>query len=94
MACKLRGAKIKASKSDIISEGIAFGAIQIPKDGQPIVLLKERQTIGGYPKFGCVFSIDCFKLAQMSPNSKIRFEKIELKEAQKILKDFYSYFRN
>ncbi|WP_320033547.1 biotin-dependent carboxyltransferase family protein [Halarcobacter sp.] len=92
MACKLSGEKIESSLDGIISEGIAFGAIQIPKDGQPIILLKERQTIGGYPKIGSVFSIDCFKLAQMKAGQKINFEQIGIKEAQEKLKKFYSSF--
>lgn len=92
MGCKLSGEAIHSSVDGIISEGIAFGSIQIPKDGQPIILLKERQTIGGYPKIGSVLSIDCFKLAQMRVGSKIRFEQIELKKAQEKTKLFYSYF--
>ncbi len=47
MACKLSGTPIKSDIDGIISEGIVFGSIQIPSDGQPIILLKERQTIGG-----------------------------------------------
>jgi biotin-dependent carboxylase-like uncharacterized protein len=90
MACKLKGEKIKADIDGIISEGIAFGAIQIPKDGEPIILLKERQTIGGYPKIGSVLSIDCFKLAQMKPNQKVTFESIDILKAQKKVKLFYS----
>ena len=92
MACKLNGEKIESSLDGIVSEGIAFGAIQIPKDGQPIILLKERQTIGGYPKIGSVLSIDCFKLAQMRPGQKVSFETIGIKEAQKKVKNFYSNF--
>ncbi|MDZ7907575.1 MAG: hypothetical protein U5N10_04710 [Gemmobacter sp.] len=76
MACKLSGEAIKCDINGIISEGIAFGSIQIPSDGQPIVLLKDRQTIGGYPKIGVVLSIDCFKLSQARANTKIRFEEI------------------
>lgn len=94
MACKLSGEPIKCTISDIISEGISFGSIQIPKNGQAIILLKERQTIGGYPKFGCVCAIDCFKLSQMPVGSKVKFIKIDLKEAQNNLKQFYSYFKN
>jgi biotin-dependent carboxylase-like uncharacterized protein len=75
MGYKLKGEPIFCDISDIISEGIAFGSIQIPKDGQPIVLLKDRQTIGGYPKIGVVLDIDCFKLVQAKPNTKIRFKK-------------------
>lgn len=92
MACKLKGEKIECKVDGIISEAIAFGSIQIPKDGQPIILLKEAQTIGGYPKIGSVLSIDCFKLSQMKIGSKIRFEEIDIKEAQNKLKKFYSSF--
>ncbi|WP_428024715.1 biotin-dependent carboxyltransferase family protein [Arcobacter sp.] len=93
MGCKLNGEVIKADINGIISEGISFGAIQIPSDGQPIILLKERQTIGGYPKIGTVFSIDCFKLSQAKPNDKVRFIPISIDEAQKKLRAFYHYFR-
>jgi len=92
MACKLKGQIIKSSLEGIISEAITFGSIQIPKDGQPIILLKERQTIGGYPKIGSVLSIDCFKLAQMKIGSIIRFEEVNIVNAQEKLKDFYSIF--
>ena len=92
MACKLEGKPINCSLNGIISEAVSFGSIQIPKDGKAIILLKERQTIGGYPKIGSVLSIDCFKLAQMKIGSKIRFEEIDIKDAQKKLRDFYSIF--
>lgn len=92
MGCKLNGEAIGSNIDGIISEGIAFGSIQIPKDGQPIILLKERQTIGGYPKIGSVLSIDCFKLAQMKVGSKIKFEPISLNRAQEKVKLFYSIF--
>ena len=92
MACKLKGESINTSLTGIISEAITFGSIQIPKDGQPIILLKERQTIGGYAKIGSVFSIDCFKLAQMKIGSKIRFKQIDINSAQEKLKTFYSIF--
>lgn len=92
MACKLEGEKIVSTLDGIISEGIAFGSIQIPKNGQPIILLKEAQTIGGYPKIGVVLSIDCFKLAQMKGGSSVKFKEISLEEAQKRVKNFYSNF--
>ena len=90
MGCKLKGEKITCNIEGIISEGISFGAIQIPKDGQPIILLKERQTIGGYPKIGSVLNIDCFKLAQCKPSMKIKFEQINISDAQRKVKEFYS----
>ena len=89
MGCKLKGEAIKCEINGIISEGIAFGAIQIPSDGQPIVLLKDKQTIGGYPKIGSVLSIDCFKLAQAKPGTKIKFKEISIKEAQEKTLKFY-----
>lgn len=92
MACKLSGESICCDINGIISEGISFGSIQIPNDGQPIVLLKDRQTIGGYPKIGSVLSIDCFKLSQAKANTKIRFEEISIEEGTRKVRDFYSSF--
>lgn len=92
MACKLDGEPIKSSLNGIVSEGISFGAIQIPSDGKPIILLKERQTIGGYPKIGSVLGIDCFKLAQAKIGTTIKFEEISITEAQEKTRDFYSIF--
>eukprot|EP00767_Chilomastix_cuspidata_P000966 gnl/Chilomastix_cuspidata/12835.p1 GENE.gnl/Chilomastix_cuspidata/12835~~gnl/Chilomastix_cuspidata/12835.p1 ORF type:complete len:102 (-),score=6.26 gnl/Chilomastix_cuspidata/12835:20-298(-) len=92
MACKLDGEEISCNISTLVSEAIAFGSIQIPKDGKPIILLKERQTIGGYPKIGTVLNIDCFKLAQMKPGYKVRFKKIGIEEAQQKAKEFLLTF--
>ena len=94
MGCKLQGNSIKCDINGIISEGIAFGSIQIPKDGQPIVLLKERQTIGGYPKIGTVLNIDCFKLAQVKIGTKIRFQELSYENALEKSKKFYSSMLN
>lgn len=92
MAIKLKGVPIIPDIDGIISEGICFGAIQIPKDGNPIILLKERQTIGGYAKIGSVIGIDCFKLSQAKPNTKINFEPITIEQATKKTKVFYNTF--
>jgi biotin-dependent carboxylase-like uncharacterized protein len=89
MGCKLDGNVISCEIDGIISEGISFGAIQIPKEGKPIILLKDRQTIGGYPKIGSVLSIDCFKLSQCKPFQKVKFTPISLEEAQSKVKLFY-----
>lgn len=93
MGYKLKGKAIQTSQKGIISEGIAFGAVQIPPDGQPIILLKERQTIGGYPKIGTVLASDCFALAQLPIGAKVRFKEIDIEKAEKILKQFYSLFQ-
>ncbi len=89
MGIKLKGEKIFCDIDGIISEGICFGSIQIPKSGEPIILLKDRQTIGGYPKIGTVLTIDCFKLAQAKAKTKIKFIPISLEEAQREIKEFY-----
>ncbi|EDM23429.1 biotin-dependent carboxyltransferase family protein [Caminibacter mediatlanticus TB-2] len=83
--------KIQAKQYDIVSEGISFGAIQIPPNGNLIVLLKEHQTIGGYPKIGNVLPLDCFKLSQLK-RGKVIFKEISLEEAKKEMTDFYRFF--
>ncbi|WP_309497399.1 biotin-dependent carboxyltransferase family protein [Sulfurovum sp.] len=93
MGYKLQGEAMIPSKGGIISEGITFGAVQIPPDGQPIILLKERQTIGGYPKIGSVLPSDCFKLSQLPIGDKVMFEAISIGDAQEEMK-VYNYFFN
>lgn len=93
MGAKLKGEPIESNKDGIISEGIAFGSVQIPQDGQPILLLKERQTIGGYPKIGTVLAIDCFRFSQLSVGDKVRFEKIGFDLAREKMLRFYEIFR-
>jgi biotin-dependent carboxylase-like uncharacterized protein len=92
MGYKLQGEAMIPSKGDIISEGITFGAIQIPTDGQPIILLKERQTIGGYPKIGSVLPMDCFMLAQMAIGSSVSFELMGVDEGQEVMREFDVFF--
>jgi len=84
MGYRLNGPTVKADINGILSEGICHGAIQIPSDGQPIVLLNDRQTIGGYPQIGAVISIDTAKLGQLNQGDKIHFTKISIEEAQDI----------
>jgi len=92
MGYLLSGAKIDTKNLEIISNAIAFGAIQITSSGEPIILLKERQTVGGYPKIGSVIAIDCFKLSQLKEGDSITFKPISLKKATKITKRFYNFF--
>lgn len=84
MGFRLQGQKVKSSLNGILSEGICHGAIQIPADGQPIVLLNDRQTIGGYPKIGSVIALDTAKLSQLMPGAKVTFEQISLEQAHNI----------
>jgi len=92
MGVRLSGPALQPLADGIISEGISFGAVQVPRDGQPIILLKDRQTIGGYPKLGTVFALDAFKLAQRQPHSEVRFVPMPLHEAQLELQAFYRFF--
>lgn len=85
MGYRLEGKAIKTDMDGIISEGICHGAVQIPRDGQPIVLLNDRQTIGGYPKIGSVISLDTAKLAQLSPMAKVHFEPISMEKAHNLI---------
>jgi biotin-dependent carboxylase-like uncharacterized protein len=85
MGYRLKGANIAPSIDGILSEGICLGAIQVPADGQPIILLNDRQTIGGYPKLGSVLSLDLGKLAQLMPGGTIQFEAISLEQAHNLL---------
>ena len=85
MGYRLEGAEIIPAIEGILSEGICLGAIQFPPDGQPIVLLNDRQTMGGYPKIGSVLSVDIGKLAQLSAGGRVNFEAISIEQAQSLL---------
>jgi biotin-dependent carboxylase uncharacterized domain len=73
MGYRLEGESLDVSSKPMTSEGIAYGSVQVPSNGQPIVLLNDRQTIGGYPKLGCVSARDCYALAQCRPGQSVRF---------------------
>jgi biotin-dependent carboxylase-like uncharacterized protein len=84
MGFRLEGETVHSSMVGMLSEGICHGAIQIPADGQPIVLMNDRQTIGGYPKIGSVIPRDTAQLSQLSPGSQLRFEAISIEQAHNI----------
>ena len=87
MGMRIAGPKIQNIKEkNIRSEGIVKGTIQIPPDGNPIIMLSDHGTIGGYPKIGVVISADYDKLVQLAPNTKIKFKLIDLHEAEKLYK--------
>ena len=72
--------------TNIRSEGLIKGAIQVPADGNPIIMLSDHGTIGGYPKIGVVISADYDKLVQLTPGSKIKFQEIKLSDAETLFK--------
>jgi biotin-dependent carboxylase-like uncharacterized protein len=84
MGFRLEGENVHSDMVSMLSEGICQGAIQIPADGQPIVLMNDRQTIGGYPKIGSVIALDCARLAQLSPGARVHFEAISIEQAHNI----------
>ena len=88
MGCRLEGPFIAyKTTADIISDGIAFGSVQVPSHGKPIVLLSDRQTTGGYAKIATVISADIPKLAQCRTDNRVRFSAVTVEEAQQILLD-------
>lgn len=85
MGARLRGPKIAHARGhDIISDGIALGSIQVPGDGQPIVLLVDRQSTGGYTKLATVCSFDIGRIGQVKPGQRVRFRAIEVAEAHRL----------
>ncbi len=82
MGYRLEGPALWRTKpGELISEAVAFGSIQVPPDGQPIVLMAERQSAGGYPKIAHVIAVDLPLLAQMAPQQALRFEMVTLAQA-------------
>ncbi|WP_297421229.1 biotin-dependent carboxyltransferase family protein [Clostridium sp.] len=83
MGYRLAGPKIELrEKLEMISEEVSMGTIQVPPDGNPIILLADKQTAGGYPKIAHVASVDIQKIVQLKPNEKIAFKKITIKDAE------------
>ena len=87
MGMRLEGPKIEnIVNTNIKSEGLLKGVIQVPGDGNPIIMMSDHGTIGGYPKIGVVVSADYDRLVQISPGSKIKFKEIELSDAETLFK--------
>ena len=87
MGMRLEGPKIEnIVDTNIKSEGLIKGVIQVPADGNPIIMLSDHGTIGGYPKIGVVISADYDKLVQLPPGSKIKFKEVELSNAENLFK--------
>ncbi len=88
MGARLRGPRIGHVRGhDIISDGIPLGGIQVPGDGQPIVLLVDRQSTGGYTKVATVCSIDIARLGQVKPGQRITFRAIDVAEAHRLRRE-------
>jgi len=89
MGIRLSGQKLEnIVNTNIKSEGIIRGVIQVPADGNPIIMLSDHGTIGGYPKIGVVISADLDRIGQLTPGSIIKFKEVSLEEAQNIFKAY------
>ena len=87
MGMRLEGEKIEnVVNTNIKSEGLLKGVIQVPADGNPIIMLSDHGTIGGYPKIAVVASVDYDRLVQISPGSIIKFKEINLSDAENLFK--------
>jgi antagonist of KipI len=88
MGVRLLGAELQRTESgDLLSEAVAPGTIQVPPNGQPILLLGDCQTIGGYPKIAHVITVDLPMAAQLSSGDTVRFEVVRLAEAETLLRE-------
>jgi antagonist of KipI len=87
MGLRLRGEAIRSHPGHMLTEGVPLGAIQVPPDGQPIILFVEHQTTGGYPKPANVISADFWRLGQLRPRDQVRFEQVTIEQALDLLRD-------
>lgn len=86
MGYRLSGPKIKHKKgADIISSGMTLGSVQVPGHGEPIIMMADHQTVGGYTKIANIISVDIPIMAQLKVGDQIQFKEIQLKEAQNLL---------
>lgn len=83
MGIRLTGPKLHYQGQPLISEGIPLGAVQVPPDGQPIILMNDRQTIGGYPRLGALTPASLARLAQCAPGQQLRLQPISQPQARR-----------
>ncbi|GHB24727.1 biotin-dependent carboxyltransferase family protein [Salinicola rhizosphaerae] len=83
MGVRLTGPELRCQLGGMISEGIPLGAVQVPPDGQPIILLNDRQTIGGYPRLGALSPLACAALAQCAPGTTLTLSPITPHQARR-----------
>ncbi len=94
MGLRLTGTPVPSHAGHMLTEGVALGAIQIPPDGQPIILFVEHQTTGGYPKPANVISADFWRLGQLRPRDRIWFEQVTIEDAVELLRDQERWLRS
>ncbi len=95
MGMRLEGTKLEnIVNTNIKSEGLVKGVVQVPADGNPIILFSDHGTIGGYPKIAVVITADHDKAAQLIPGSKIKFKEVNLNEAEELYEIYLSGTKN
>lgn len=86
MGVRLQGKPLaRNDPGDLLSEAVAPGTMQVPPNGQPIILLGDCQTLGGYPKIAHVITVDLAIAAQLRPGDEVRFDEVSLAQAQRLL---------
>ena len=95
MGMRLEGSKLEnIVNTNIKSEGLVKGVIQVPADGNPIIMLSDHGSIGGYPKIAVVITADHDKVAQLTPGSKIKFKEVNLHEAESLFNIYSKETKN
>ena len=95
MGMRLEGPKLEnIVNTNIKSEGLVKGVVQVPSDGNPIIMFSDHGSIGGYPKIAVVITADHDKAAQLIPGSKIKFKEVNLDEAEKLFKSYSNETKN
>ncbi|PMR71575.1 biotin-dependent carboxyltransferase family protein [Halomonas heilongjiangensis] len=92
MGVRLTGPRLRCRIESLISEGIGLGAVQVPPDGQPIVLLNDRQTIGGYPRLGALTPLAASRLAQCLPGQEVCLAAVSRERALADYRRFRAVF--
>ncbi|MFG6497071.1 biotin-dependent carboxyltransferase family protein [Fictibacillus sp. UD] len=88
MGYRLKGPELSLqNEQEMLSEAVSFGTIQVPSEGNPIVLLADRQTTGGYPKIGQIATVDLSIMAQLKPGDKVQFVEVSHEVAQQLYLD-------
>ena len=86
MGVRLRGPAIPSPPRHMVTEGVPLGAVQVPPDGQPIILFVEHQTTGGYPKPANVISADLWRVGQLRPRDEVAFRRVTMDDALDLLR--------
>lgn len=92
MGVRLQGSPLAVPENTMVSEGINIGSVQVPPNGEPIIMLCDRQTLGGYPKLGTINPLDVARLAQCRPGDSVRFTRVTIETVQRQLAEYYRFF--